>query len=114
MNTAVNTNVVHESEAQRQHARVKIPAKLRLLNGAPNAPLVRIEDLSAGGLSYIAPAQQRPAVGEVIQGRLQFLIDNLGLAMDVELQVRSLDAATGASAASSRIWKPRTLPHCAT
>jgi alginate biosynthesis protein Alg44 len=29
MNTAVNANVVHESEAQRQHARVKIPAKLR-------------------------------------------------------------------------------------
>jgi hypothetical protein len=29
MNTAVNVNVVHESEAQRQHARVKIPAKLR-------------------------------------------------------------------------------------
>jgi alginate biosynthesis protein Alg44 len=95
MNTAVNANVVHESEAQRQHARVKIPAKLRLLNGAPNAPLVRIEDLSAGGLSYIAPAQQRPSVGEVIKGRLQFLIDNLGLAMDVELQIRSVDANSG-------------------
>ncbi len=25
MNTAVNVNVVHESEAQRQHARVRIP-----------------------------------------------------------------------------------------
>lgn len=95
MNTAVNANVVHESEAQRQHARVKIPAKLRLLNGAPNAPLVRVEDLSAGGLAYIAPAQQRPAIGEVIKARLQFLIDNLGLAMDVELQVRSIDASTG-------------------
>lgn len=32
MNTAVNANVVHESEAQRQHARVKIPAKLRFLD----------------------------------------------------------------------------------
>ncbi|HEY0285687.1 MAG TPA: PilZ domain-containing protein [Pseudomonas sp.] len=95
MNTAVNVNVVHESEAQRQHARIKIPAKLRLLNGQPNAPLVRLEDLSAGGLSYVAPANLRPAVGEVIKGRLQFLIDNLGLAMDVELQVRSLDSATG-------------------
>ncbi|WP_342654517.1 PilZ domain-containing protein [Pseudomonas sp. F3-2] len=95
MNTAVNVNVVHESEAQRQHARVKIPAKLRLLNGQPNAPLVRVEDLSAGGLSYVAPAGQRPSVGEVIKGRLQFLIDNLGLAMDVELQVRAIDSATG-------------------
>ena len=31
MNSPVNANVVHESEAQRQHARVKIPAKLRFL-----------------------------------------------------------------------------------
>lgn len=95
MNTAVNANVVHESEAQRQHARVKIPAKLRLLNGQPNAPLVRVEDLSAGGLSFVAPANLRPGVGEVIQGRLQFLIDNLGLAMDVALQVRTIDSSTG-------------------
>lgn len=95
MNTAVNANVVHESEAQRQHARVKIPAKLRLLNGQPNAPLVRVEDLSAGGLSFVAPANLRPAVGEVIKGRLQFLIDNLGLAMDVDLQVRTIDSSTG-------------------
>jgi len=95
MNTAVNANVVHESEAQRQHARVKIPAKLRLLTGQPNAPLVRVEDLSAGGLSYIAPINQRPAVGEVIKGRMQFLIDNLGLAMDIEMQIRSADAVTG-------------------
>ncbi|MGI3746425.1 PilZ domain-containing protein [Pseudomonas sp. 15A4] len=95
MNTAVNANVVHESEAQRQHARVKIPAKLRLLNGQPNAPLVRVEDLSAGGLSFVAPANLRPSVGEVIKGRLQFLIDNLGLAMDVALQVRTIDSSTG-------------------
>ena len=32
MNSQVNANVVHESEAQRQHARVKIPAKLRFFN----------------------------------------------------------------------------------
>ena len=31
MNTAVNLNVVHESEAQRQHARVKIPGKIRYI-----------------------------------------------------------------------------------
>jgi alginate biosynthesis protein Alg44 len=94
MNTAVkNVNVVHESEAQRQHARVKIPAKLRLLN-EPDAPLVRIEDLSAGGLSFVAPGRRMQA-GEVLKGRLQFLIDNLGLAMDVDLQVRSIDSSTG-------------------
>ncbi|WP_095067138.1 alginate biosynthesis protein Alg44 [Pseudomonas sp. Irchel 3A18] len=93
MNTAVNANVVHESEAQRQHARVKVPAKLRLLNGEQNAPLVRVEDLSAGGLSFVAPSNVKITEGEVIKGRLQFLIDNLGLAMDVEMQVRSISSS---------------------
>ncbi|RMO65352.1 Alginate biosynthesis protein Alg44, partial [Pseudomonas amygdali pv. eriobotryae] len=94
MNTAVNANVVHESEAQRQHARIKIPAKLRLLNDQPNAPLVRIEDLSAGGLSFVAPSGQKFSEGQIVKGRLQFIIDNLGLAMDVDLQVRSIDNAS--------------------
>lgn len=40
MNTAVNVNVVHESEAQRQHARVKIPAKLRFF-GPDRTPIDR-------------------------------------------------------------------------
>jgi len=94
MNTAVNVNVVHESEAQRQHARVRIPAKLRFF-GPERTPLeVRVDDLSAGGLSFNA-GQQRLKVGEVHKGRLQFVIDNLGLAMDVELQVRSFDTNTG-------------------
>ncbi|MFX6059557.1 alginate biosynthesis protein Alg44, partial [Acinetobacter baumannii] len=31
MNTAVNVNVVHESEAQRQFARVKLPARIRYI-----------------------------------------------------------------------------------
>ena len=94
MNTAVNVNVVHESEAQRQHARVKIPAKLRFF-GTDRTPLeVRVHDLSAGGLSFNA-GQQALTVGEVHKGRLQFVIDNLGLAMDVELQIRSHDRQTG-------------------
>ncbi|MPQ68813.1 MULTISPECIES: alginate biosynthesis protein Alg44 [unclassified Pseudomonas] len=97
MNSQVNTNVVHESEAQRQHARVKIPAKLRFL-GSESQPLeVRVHDLSAGGLSFNVPPQQALSLklGEVYKGRLQFVIDNLGLAMDVELQVRSYDRQGG-------------------
>ncbi|RJX73336.1 PilZ domain-containing protein [Pseudomonas sp. LS-2] len=117
MNTAVNVNVVHESEAQRQHARVKIPAKLRLLNGQPNAPLVRVEDLSAGGLSFIAPSGLKLTAGQVIKGRMQFLIDNLGLAMDVQLQVRAIDAATGRVGCQFQHLEPQdiaTLRHLIT
>lgn len=94
MNTQINANVVHESEAQRQHARVKIPAKLRFL-GTDRTPMqVNIIDLSAGGLSFNA-ANQSFKVGDVLKGRLQFVIDNLGLAMDVELLVRNTDRQTG-------------------
>ena len=88
MNTAVNANVVHESEAQRQHARVKIPAKLRFF-GPDRTPVeARVIDLSAGGLAFNA-GQLPLKIGDVYKARLQFVIDNLGLAMDVELQVRS-------------------------
>lgn len=94
MNTAVNANVVHESEAQRQHARVKIPAKLRFF-GPDRTPVeARVIDLSAGGLAFNA-GQLPLKIGDVYKARLQFVIDNLGLAMDVELQVRSFDRETG-------------------
>ncbi|WP_166365501.1 alginate biosynthesis protein Alg44 [Pseudomonas akapageensis] len=93
MNTAVNVNVVHESEAQRQHARVRIPAKLRYIAADRQTLEARIEDLSAGGFCILAKHPLR--VGDVHRGRLQFLIDNLGLAMDVEFQVRSYDPSNG-------------------
>ena len=93
MNTAVNVNVVHESEAQRQHARVRIPAKLRYIAADRQTLEARIEDLSAGGFCILAKQPLR--VGDVHRGRLQFLIDNLGLAMDVEFQVRSYDPSNG-------------------
>jgi alginate biosynthesis protein Alg44 len=93
MNNAVNVNVVHESEAQRQHARVKLPAKLRYLGPNRENIEVRIEDLSAGGLAFHAPKPL--AEGEVHRGRLMFVIDTLGLGMDIEFQVRSFNDATG-------------------
>lgn len=90
MNTAVNVNVVHESEAQRQHARVKIPALLRFLSKHREPVEMRLLDLSAGGFGFSAdtlPIQ----VGDYYQGRLQFQVDGLNLGLDVEFQVRSFD-----------------------
>ena len=52
MNSQVNANVVHESEAQRQHARVKIPAKLRFFNTDRTPTEARVIDLSAGGIRF--------------------------------------------------------------
>lgn len=94
MNTAVNVNVVHESEAQRQHARVKLPAKIRFAGSKNQAVDQRLIDISAGGFSFVAPAQSAQ-VGGFYKGKLLFQIDNLGLTMDVEFQVRSLDVESG-------------------
>ncbi|POA32290.1 MULTISPECIES: alginate biosynthesis protein Alg44 [unclassified Pseudomonas] len=108
MNTAANINVVHESEAQRQHARVKIPAKLRFF-GPDRTPVdARLIDLSAGGLSFNA-GQVLLKVGDVYKGRLQFLIDNLGLAMDVEIQIRSFDRQTGRTGCQFQNLEPQDI-----
>ena len=116
MNTAVNSNVVHESEAQRQHARVKIPAKLRFF-GPDRTPVeARVIDLSAGGLAFNA-GQLPLKVGDVHKARLQFVIDNLGLAMDVEMQVRSFDRQTGRAGCQFQNLEPQdisTLRHLIT
>jgi alginate biosynthesis protein Alg44 len=95
MNTAtLNLNVVHESEAQRQHARVKLPGKIRFLG--PNRETIeqRLLDISAGGFSFVSgkPVTQQ---GAFHRGKLLFQLDSLGLAMDVEFQVRNLDPETG-------------------
>ncbi|MFJ7283410.1 PilZ domain-containing protein [Pseudomonas sp. NPDC099000] len=116
MNTAVNANVVHESEAQRQHARVKIPAKLRFY-GPDRTPVeARVIDLSAGGLAFNA-GQLPLKTGDVYKARLQFVIDNLGLAMDVELLIRSVDRQTGRIGCQFQNLEPQdisTLRHLIT
>ncbi|MNI14341.1 Alginate biosynthesis protein Alg44 [compost metagenome] len=107
---------MHESEAQRQHARVKIPAKLRFF-GPDRTPVeARVIDLSAGGLAFNA-GQLPLKVGEVYKARLQFVIDNLGLAMDVELQIRSFDRQTGRTGCQFQNLEPQdisTLRHLIT
>lgn len=94
MNTAVNVNVVHESEAQRQHARVKLPGKIRFLGANRETIEQRLIDISAGGFSF---ASGKPVIqqGTFHRGKLLFQLDNLGLAMDVEFQVRNLDPESG-------------------
>ena len=115
MNTAVNVNVVHESEAQRQHARVRIPAKLRFLDPQRQAHDVKVDDLSAGGLSF--HTKQQLSVGDVLRGRLQFTVDNLGLSMDIEFQVRSYNPGSGRTGAQFQNLELRdiaTLRHIIT
>lgn len=87
----VNTNIVHESEAQRQYARLKIPARIRVR--APTGETVESEllDLSAGGFSFLQTAQPMKLGGQH-KGKLVFQIDGLSMAIDIDFQVRSVYA----------------------
>ncbi|WP_165664355.1 alginate biosynthesis protein Alg44 [Metapseudomonas otitidis] len=108
MNTAVNVNVVHESEAQRQHARVKLPAKVRYLVGKERVEH-RLLDLSAGGFAFQVEPGQKVQVGDYHQGRMQFQVDNLSLGLDVEFQVRFLDPQQERAGCQFHNLKPRDI-----
>lgn len=106
MNTAVNVNVVHESEAQRQHARVKIPAVLRYLTKARERVEQPISDLSAGGFSFSA-GKAPVRIGDYHKGRLQFQLESLDLGIDIEFQVRSVDPDSQRVGCQFHNLKPR-------
>ncbi|GAA0847650.1 alginate biosynthesis protein Alg44 [Marinobacter szutsaonensis] len=89
MNTAaIAPQFVHESEAQRQFARVRMPATLFVkLDGAPvRFPL---EDLSAGGFC-IRLGNESLRRGKVYNGRLVFKVDGMDMAVEVEFVPRNL------------------------
>lgn len=94
MNSVANLNVVHESEAQRQHARVKLPGRLRYSNSQRERVDVRLLDVSAGGFSF---ASERTAhkVGDFHRGQLQFQLESMVLGLDMEFQVNSVNPEQG-------------------
>ena len=89
MNSVANHNVVHESEAQRQHARVKLPGRLRFTNAKGERIDARLQDISAGGFSF-SNDKTTHKVGDFHRGQLQFQLDSLVLGLDVEFQVNSV------------------------
>jgi alginate biosynthesis protein Alg44 len=84
-----NSNVVHESEAQRQFARLKLPAKIRFLSAEGKAVEAALLDLSAGGFSLEAKSGVL-VEGKHYSGKLLFDVDGIGFSMAVSFQVRSL------------------------
>ncbi len=94
MNTAaIAPQFVHESEAQRQFARVRMPAKLFVkLDGT--TVKFPIEDMSAGGFG-IKLGNEDLRRGQVYNGRLVFRIDGFDLAVDVEFVPRNFTGNDG-------------------
>lgn len=85
-----NMKIVHETEAQRQHVRVKIPALLEL----DNAEKLEVKELSAGGLGFDT-ALNVFKVGQVKSGLLKFNLDGIFLSLQVSLQIKHIDPSTG-------------------
>lgn len=89
MNTAaIAPQFVHESEAQRQYARVRMPAKLfvRLDGTTMKFP---VADVSAGGVS-IHLGNESLRQGHVYNGRLVFKIDGFDFAVEVNFVPRNM------------------------
>lgn len=89
MNTAaIAPQFVHESEAQRQFARVRMPAKLFVrIDGTMMR--FQVADVSAGGVSIHLGSEQLRQ-GQVYNGRLVFKVDGFDFSVDVDFVPRNL------------------------
>ena len=104
---SINSNVVHEAEAQRQYARLKLPAKIRYQTPQGQVQEARLLDLSVGGFAF-QPGNHLLHEGQHYRGRLLFEVDGIGFAMEVEFQVRSLDGGQRAGCEFHNL-KPREM-----
>lgn len=90
MGVAENTNLVHEAEAQRQHARIKLPAKLRLKLKDGKTHRFPIKDLSAGGFRLDVPSLDLD-LNSQHAASLVFNIDSLEFQLNIDFLVKSND-----------------------
>jgi alginate biosynthesis protein Alg44 len=93
MELAADPQVSFETEVQRQHPRIRVPATLRL-DGDRRGASLRLLDLSAGGFAFEAGiGAVRP--GQRNSGELRFNVKPLGLSLPVRFEVRYQDPESG-------------------
>ncbi|MBT0585625.1 PilZ domain-containing protein [Alteromonas oceanisediminis] len=85
-NDSNNTNIVHESETQRRHSRVKLPSSLIVTSDNGQKARLPILDLSATGFAFSSD-KVKFNVGEFSQGTLVFKFDSLEIGLDVKFQI---------------------------
>lgn len=85
-----NSNVVHEAEAQRQYARLKLPAKISYRTPQGQELEAQALDLSVGGFGF-EPGNTLLTEGQRFPGKLMFEIEGIGFSMDMQFQVCSLN-----------------------
>ncbi len=92
MSKRPNLNVVHEAEVQRQYARIKIPATLKVNFSGTEARAYRLVDISAGGFCVTA-ADAEFVQGRIYPGQVAFNLDGFKFLLDAKFQVKSVDQA---------------------
>jgi alginate biosynthesis protein Alg44 len=84
--TKKSPQIVHESEAQRQHVRVQIPAMV-FLNGKEHA----VKDLSNGGVQVLDVAEKYK-VNQILALTLSLPFDGFSMSVDLKTEVEHYDA----------------------
>jgi alginate biosynthesis protein Alg44 len=87
LDTVANLDIVHESETQRQHVRVRLPASIRFkVDGEERRH--RLHDVSAGGFSFTC-TREHYAEGQLFRGTLTLAGDTVGFTIPVSFEVHS-------------------------
>ncbi|MFC3095981.1 HlyD family efflux transporter periplasmic adaptor subunit [Alteromonas sediminis] len=87
MNTGSDSNsLVHESETQRRHSRVKIPSTLVMKNEQGEEKKYPLLDISASGFA-ISGEELELTAGDVRSGIVHFQFDSLEIGLKVNFQV---------------------------
>lgn len=104
---APNARVVHESDSQRQHVRVRLPGIVEFGTGRDKNPF-KLYDLSASGFSFESAGRSfRP--GETFRGSLALNLDGVALTLFVNFQVRDHDARSGRTGCSFQELGPQEI-----
>lgn len=88
-NDTIDANdIVHESETQRRHARIKLPCKIEIDGHAEGDEAVPVVDLSASGFAIENSSIAIPS-DRILDGKLTFIFDSVLLAIKVRFRVNN-------------------------
>ena len=86
MMATANLNLVHETEAQRRHARVKLPARLIVTDPQHNQYVLELSEISASGFSVV-DEETKLHLDRVYRGRLLFNFDSVEFVLKISFKV---------------------------
>jgi hypothetical protein len=100
--------IQEDNITQRQHLRVKLPARIRYQGAHREGMEHQLLELSTGGFSFTSKAITAHT-GDHLKGKLLFAIEALSLAIDVAFEIKSIDRDTGRVGCAFYNLAPREL-----